>query len=115
MKKKNKREIGTKYEKIAATYLENQGYVILQSNYRCRMGEIDLIALEEECIVFCEVKYRACSNTALEAVDERKQRRIIRSAFWYLTERHLDNKNCRFDVIGIEGTRIFHMKNAFDA
>ncbi len=115
MEKKNKKKVGAKYEQIAAKYLEKQGYVILQVNYRCPMGEIDIITMEEECIVFCEVKYRTCSHTALEAVDERKQKRISRSAFWFLSERHLNHKKCRFDVIGIEGKRMIHLKNAFDA
>lgn len=115
MRQKNKRQTGTKYEQIAAQYLESQGYIVLQLNYRCHAGEIDIIAMEQGWIVFCEVKYRTCSHTALEAVDERKQMRISRSAFWYLTEKHLNNKRCRFDVIGIEGKRIIHLKNAFDA
>ncbi len=115
MRKKNKRQIGTKYEQVAAQYLEKQGYRILQLNYRCYAGEIDIIAIDQEYLVFCEVKYRYWYHTALEAVDNRKQVRISRSASCYLTENHITNKSCRFDVIGIEREQIIHIKNAFDA
>lgn len=115
MRKKNKRQIGTKYEQIAAEYLKKQGYRILQLNYRCYAGEMDIIAIDQECLVFCEVKYRYCYHTALEAVDDRKQARISRCASCYLTENYITNRDCRFDVIGIEREEIIHIKNAFDA
>ena len=51
--KKNRREIGTEYEKKAGAYLEGQGYEVLEYNYRCRMGEIDIIARDVEYLVFC--------------------------------------------------------------
>lgn len=113
--KENKRKIGTKYEKIAEQYLKEQGYVILELNYRCYAGEIDIIATDGVYLVFCEVKYRYRPNTALEAVDARKQIRISRSARCYLTEKHIKNKLCRFDVVGIEREHVIHIKNAFDA
>ena len=53
--KKNQRSVGARYEQVAGKYLEQQGYQILQYNYRCRQGEIDIIARDGEYLVFCEV------------------------------------------------------------
>lgn len=113
---RNKRKTGAAYEQAAGYYLEQQGYVVLQYNYRCRAGEIDLIAREGGCLVFCEVKYRknGRKGSPLEAVDARKQYRIARCAQHYLMEKRLGDIPCRFDVIGIEGSRITLVKNAFE-
>ncbi len=112
----NKRKTGAAYEQAAGYYLEQQGYVILQYNYRCRVGEIDLVAKDGDCLVFCEVKYRKTggSGSPLEAVDFRKQQRIFRCAQYYMMEKRLGDIPCRFDVVGIEGARITLIKNAFD-
>ena len=56
--KQNNRAVGTAYEQIAGRFLEKKGFQILEYNYRCRAGEIDLIARDREYLVFCEVKYR---------------------------------------------------------
>ena len=113
---KNRRQIGTDYERAAAYYLEQLGYIVLEYNYRCRTGEIDLIAKDGDCLVFCEVKYRFDSRkgSPLEAVGVRKQKTIFRCAMCYLTERRLGDVPCRFDVIGIEGGKVTHIKNAFE-
>lgn len=55
----NRRRTGARYEQTAGRYLETKGYQILEYNYRCRRGEIDIIARDQECLVFCEVKYRS--------------------------------------------------------
>ena len=113
----NTRTTGRIYEDIAVRYLEKQGYRILQQNYRCRYGEIDIIARNEGYLVFVEVKYRkSVDNTgAFEAVDIRKQKRICGVAKWYLMEKHIgENAKCRFDVVGIQGEEIRVFKNAFD-
>ena len=55
----SKRKTGAEYEQKAGAYLEGQGYEILEYNYRCRTGEIDIVARDGEYLVFCEVKYRA--------------------------------------------------------
>ena len=70
---KNKRQTGAKYEQAAGFYLEQQGYEIIEYNYRCRFGEIDIIAKDGSYLVFCEVKYRSCKGkgSPLEAVDAR--------------------------------------------
>ena len=111
----NRRATGAGYERAAGAYLEQAGLEVLEYNYRCRAGEIDLIARDGEYLVFCEVKYRENDRLGapLEAVDERKQRTIFRCAMFYLTEHHIQDAPCRFDVIGIEGTEVTYIKNAF--
>lgn len=128
--RQNNRRIGTAYEQAAGYYLEQQGYEILECNYRCPPGEIDIIAKEGGYLVFCEVKYRRNSEkgSPLEAVNRRKQQTIFRCAQWYLNGRAyeknvrgtgLNEKQageipCRFDVIGVEGSKITLIKNAFE-
>ena len=70
----------------AAAYLKKKGYRILEANFRCRFGEIDLIARDGAYLVFIEVKYRSSlkDGDSLEAVNRRKQRKIIRVAEYYL-------------------------------
>ena len=107
---------GTEYEERAATYLEQFGYEILMRNYRCRSGEIDLIARDGIWLVFTEVKYRrdAAKGLPEEAVDRRKQRRIYRAAQAFLQQYHVSPEMpCRFDVVAIEGESIRHLPDAF--
>lgn len=118
LSKKNKRNVGTYFENMAADYLTDRGIMILERNYRNKLGEIDLIGLDEQgWLIFAEVKYRSSEHwgNPLAAVDSRKQRIISRVALAYLKSRcrSLDVK-CRFDVIGIEGEEITWIKNAFD-
>ena len=113
----NKRNIGSRYEQKAAQYLEEQGYRILERNYRCKLGEIDLIARDGAYLAFVEVKYRmdARAGYGLEAVDVRKQRRIIRAASWYLYEKHAgEEQPCRFDVVSFLGEEITLVRDAFE-
>ena len=78
----NRRIRGQQKEELAAAWLERQGYEILEHNYRCRQGEIDLIARDGRYLVFIEVKYRnsAKCGDPLEAVDRRKQAKILYTA-----------------------------------
>ncbi|MDO4512859.1 MAG: YraN family protein [Lachnospiraceae bacterium] len=112
----NKRAVGTTYEQIAGGYLESKGARIIERNYRCRHGEIDLILLDGEILVFVEVKYRknlAAGNPA-EAVDYRKQKRICEIAEYYLyTHRSATNRCIRYDVVAICGDKIEWYQNAF--
>ena len=113
----NNREKGSRYEETAASFLIQNGYEILERNYRRKTGEIDLIVRDRKYLVFCEVKYRADKrvDTALEAVDQKKQMKIINTARYYLM-RHpsLENLLIRFDVIGINRYgHIEHIQNAF--
>ena len=114
--KKNTRKIGADYEKTAGKYLEKKGYKILEYNFRYRQGEIDIVAMDGEYLVFCEVKYRKdlkCGHPA-EAVDRRKQRTISKGACFYMTLRGLSDIPCRFDVVSIEDDKITLYQNAFD-
>lgn len=110
----NKRKTGTAYEEKAAVYLKEKGYRLLEKNYRCPLGEIDLIAEENGYLVFIEVKYRKTSRlgTGEEAVNGKKQRRILGAARWYLMEHGMCR--CRFDVVAINGTEITLIRNAFE-
>lgn len=112
----NKRKIGQEQEAKAACFLEIQGYEILEKNYRCKCGEIDLIGKENDYLVFVEVKYRETIKSGMpeEAVDKRKQRQISRVAAWYLTEKGYDVYTpCRFDVVAITGEKIELYRDAF--
>lgn len=112
----NRRETGSRYEEITAKLLENQGFEILERNYRCRKGEIDLIAKESGYLVFIEVKYRRNSRKgfAAEAITEAKQKRICRVADDYLMRHGIfPDTGIRFDVAAIDGERLHILKNAF--
>ncbi len=114
-KSKNTRSVGTSYEHIAGAILTCLGYEVMAYHYRCRRGEIDLIARDGKYLVFCEVKYRkneACGLPS-EAVDARKQRRISGCAAYYLMRNGLFDVPCRFDVISIDKHRVNILKNAF--
>ena len=113
----NKRAVGTTYEKLAGTYLEQQGYEILEYNFRCHIGEIDIVAKDREYLVFIEVKYRSNNRKGnpLEAVDVRKQRIISKVASYYcLTHGYGEMWPCRFDVAAIDGVEYILIKNEFE-
>ena len=112
----NKHAVGNRYEQQAARYLEEQGYRILERNYRCRLGEIDLVARNGAYLVFVEVKYRTDGHAGygFESVDAKKQRRIVRAASWYLYERHIrEEQPCRFDVVSFLGEDVTLIRDAF--
>ena len=113
----NTRKTGQHYEEKAAEYLQQQGYRIIERNYRCRGGEIDIIAWHEAYLVFVEVKYRATkgSGEPVAAVDFNKQKKICSVAKWYMMERKYgDDTKCRFDVVGIQAFDTQVYQNAFD-
>lgn len=117
-KKISHREIGTAFEKRAVLFLEKNGFEIVETNYYCKQGEIDIIAKDNTYIVFVEVKYRKDSyeGASLEAVTPAKQRHIVRSARAFLYQkRYPEETPCRFDVIAFEGDTLHHIKNAFEA
>lgn len=112
----NKRTIGADYEKQACDHLIKQGYQILERNYRCRIGELDIVAKDGQYLVFVEVKFRSnvSMGNALEAVNWRKQRIIRKVARYYLmASRKGEGTPCRFDVLGITGREIALIKDAF--
>ncbi len=113
----NKRKVGSRYEEMAARYLQLNGYAVLEKNFRCPFGEIDIIAAVDRCIVFAEVKYRADSGSGApeEAVSKWKMKKISRVADYYRMQKQLlDGYSCRFDVIAVEGDEFRHHVNAFD-
>ena len=95
--------LGAEGERAAEKFLRRQRYTIVQRNYRCRSGEVDLIALDRSTVVFLEVKTRTQPGfgSPFEAVDARKQRQIQRAAQQYLTENRLQDRDARFDVVGV--------------
>ena len=113
----NTRQTGTDKERLAAEYLGQCGMHILEKNFRARQGEIDLIGLHEDYLVFVEVKYRSSKTkgTALEAVDIRKQRQICKVADYYRMLHKVNlNTPIRYDVVAIQGeNEIYWLKNAF--
>lgn len=115
--RQNTRKVGADYERAVGYYLEQQGYLIVECNYRCHKGEIDIIARDGEYLVFCEVKYRQDGKKGgpLEAVGRKKQKTLYQCALSYLAVNRIDAQPCRFDVIGIEGGQITHIKDAFYA
>ena len=118
--KKEKGKIG---EDIATKYLIDQNYHIITKNFKCRQGEIDIIAKDKikKEIVFVEVKTRTNQKygSPSEAVDENKQKYIYKSAEYYVYKHNLYNKAIRFDIIEInidiikKKIRINHIKKAF--
>jgi putative endonuclease len=112
----NKRKTGEEYERRAGAYLAENGYEILEYNFRCRTSEIDIIARDGEYIVFCEVKYRSGTGSGRpeEAVDFRKQKAISKCALYYIASHGLSDLACRFDVVCFEGDTVTLYKDAFD-
>lgn len=95
---------GPDAEKVAADYLAQQGLTLTARNYRCRFGEIDIIAEEGTTLVFAEVRSRSSSRYggAAESITATKQLRILRAARHYLAHAGRQAR-CRFDVLLIEG------------
>ncbi len=117
-----RKKLGNRGEKIAAKLLRKQGYRIIEKNYHSRLGEIDIVAKEDESIVFVEVKTRRCTDFGLpeEALSYDKRRRLSKLALGYLAHRRIKDTNCRFDVVSIlmDNNRANHIKlikNAFPA
>lgn len=109
-------------EQLAQKHLEARGLKVLERNYRCPRGEIDLVLREGKTLIFVEVRYRARSEfgTAAESVDPRKRARILRCAQHYL-QSHANARDavCRFDVVLVQGVAdtpgIEWIPNAFEA
>lgn len=113
----NRRKVGTAYEKEAVLFLKNKGYEIIEQNYYCRYGEIDIIARESDYLVFVEVKYRKNNEMGMpeSAVNYTKKKHIIQSAQNYMYEKYKrDDIPSRFDVVAIQGELIHLIKNAFE-
>ena len=120
MQKINKRQIGADKEAFVCEWLERNGYRIVERNFLCRIGEIDVVAREGGYLVFIEVKYRSQDVNGLpeEAVDWRKQRVISRVALYYLRRfGYGEETPVRFDVVALFGEDEFSVtlyQNAFE-
>jgi putative endonuclease len=109
-------------EQMAVVYLQQQGYRIQQQNYRCRQGEIDIIAWDGSTLVFVEVKTKRqmAFGSPQAMVDQRKQHKIIRVAMVYVQQHRLQNVALRFDVVAIaylpgRPPEVTHVPAAFEA
>ena len=99
------RDKGTHYESLALKHLKANGLKLLEKNFHCRLGEIDLILRDKDCLVFAEVRFRASNRfaSAAHSVDDKKQARIARAAAMYLARRpELSDCRVRFDVVAID-------------
>ena len=111
---------GEKGETIAAAYLKKNGYRILETNFRCSLGEIDIIARDKEELVFVEVKTRKSQDLGYpeQAVGIKKQKKISQLALFYLQKKNLTNAKARFDVVAVTmsetSNEVKLIKNAFD-
>lgn len=116
----HKQLLGKEGERIAETYLKKKGYKLVERNYRCPAGELDLIALDRHVVVFIEVKTRTDDRFGgpLDSVHWRKQQKMIRAAQFFLSQQRLHQREARFDVVGITFTDqrplVEHVQNAFD-
>nr|WP_042183422.1 YraN family protein [Kibdelosporangium sp. MJ126-NF4]CEL15507.1 Endonuclease [Kibdelosporangium sp. MJ126-NF4]CTQ92091.1 Endonuclease (EC 3.1.-.-) [Kibdelosporangium sp. MJ126-NF4] len=113
-------ELGRRGEDLAVAYLTGQGLVLLDRNWRCRDGELDLVLTDGSTVVVCEVKTRAGTGFGLpaEAVDDRKARRVRRLANTWLSTFRVPWCELRFDIVAItwpptEKPRIHHLRDAF--
>lgn len=114
----NNIEKGKRGEKIARDFLQNRGYRIIETNYRNKIGEIDIIALDDDILVFIEVKTRTSINYGYgyEAVNFNKQRKILNTSLLYIRNKKLDDFQLRYDIIEVYMTNkltINHIKDAF--
>ena len=120
MKDSAKIKTGKEGERIAAEFLKKNGYRIIETNFRCAIGEIDIIACEKNELVFIEVKTRTSGELGFpeQAVGIKKQKKMSQLALWYLQKKNIKDGPTRFDVLAImilpAGNEITLIKNAFD-
>jgi len=113
-------QTGKQGEDLAVAYLKKEGYVVIERNYRCLFGEVDIVAKDGDTIVFVEVKSRRSDRFGEPqmAVGLEKQKRISRISLKYLEDRHLYPCNARFDVVAVkimpEGGKVELIRNAFE-
>jgi putative endonuclease len=115
-----KQVLGREGERVAEQFLKQKGFKIVERNYRCAAGELDLIVLDKRVVVFVEVKTRTGLGfgTPLEAVAYHKQQKMIQAAQYFLSEKGLHQRDARFDVVGVSWPGrepvVEHIENAFD-
>ena len=113
----NTRTKGAIGEDLAVKYLKKLGYKIVERNYNCQFGEIDIIATHNNYYIFVEVKSRKSTDFGMPryAVNVRKQQTIVSCAKWWLATNQLMGKFVRFDVVEIVGEDVNVIQNAFSA
>jgi putative endonuclease len=118
-----RRWFGSRSERAAARFLKRLGYRIISRNYTCSHGELDLVAVDGDCLVFVEVRSTGNDDTTRPAasVDEAKQRRLTKLALHFLQQHRLLDRPARFDVLIMSWPAdhrqpaIEHFRNAFEA
>ncbi|MCL1799486.1 MAG: YraN family protein [Eggerthellaceae bacterium] len=117
---RHNQEVGARGEKAAASFLERRGFDIRERNWKCAAGEVDIIAEEDDALVFIEVKTRTSCEHGFpeEAVDAEKRRRYEKIAGFYLKDHDFVDKSVRFDVVSLlvvapERAFLRHHRNAF--
>lgn len=114
----DRKALGLKGEEIACMALKREGYRIIEKNFRCRQGEIDIIAEDDKTLCFIEVKARSSQNFGPpeESVTKWKQKKLYAVAFVYLGKMKIKPQDMRFDIVSVdlknENARV--LKNAFD-
>ena len=118
---KSKNQTGIEGEKIAVRHLKTRGYRILATNYRCQLGEIDIVAVKEEYLVFVEVKTRNANTEDINpmmSITKSKRKKLRQLGTYYIQNCKLSDMQPRFDVVGItlQNRRqhiLEHIENAF--
>jgi putative endonuclease len=119
MDSKTIKNIGKLGEEMAAQYLRDKAYQILERNYRWARGEIDIVAKKDNMLIFVEVKtaQRDTFGPPETWVDRRKQQQIGQVAERYLQDKEIEGMDCRFDVVAVtfqgKAWKINHIENAF--
>lgn len=108
------RGIGSEYEDRAADYLTQNGFLVLSRRVKVRGGELDLVALDGDMVVFVEVKYRSVRLTD-DTITSTKLDHLRAAAAQYCAQNELENRSCRFDLIAFEGDKMRHWKDVFQS
>lgn len=118
----DRKELGERGERASAAFLEKRGMRIVEKNWHCSYGEVDLIAMDGDTLVFCEVKTRRTTSAGIpeEAITPAKQRRYLKLARVYCSRTHEEYENVRFDAVAIYAfsdsqALLRYVCNAFDA
>lgn len=116
---RREKDLGRKGEALAVKYLKRQGYKIIERNFRLRSGEIDIVARDGNQLVFVEVKTRSSNNQEFlrTSVNRNKEKRLIKTATYYLGKQKYHGLTSRFDVVFVVNdngrSKIEHIKEAF--
>ena len=120
MPERSSQQTGKDAERLALRHLEQQGLRLLAQNWSCKRGELDLVMLDGDTVVFVEVRYRhyAQWGGALASIDARKRQKLILAAQYFLQRQaRWANHPCRFDVVAIDShpSQLNWLQNAFDS